>query len=264
MTSLDNKVSKRAVRSAGLQERNQANRQFGSADFSGWVHGVLESLSFSSVLDICCGTGDQLVLFKDRAEVGRMVGVDLSAESLDITRKRLDEKADNGQTLLLGEQMDNVFSDVALAVEKFDLISCFYGLYYSNDACGLLRECEEHLNPGGSILVVGPYGENNRSLFQLLEKYIEIPELVMRSSATFMTDEVLPALESSLDVRTETFVNNIRYPSVDSVIDYWRASTFYDEAHEADVSRDLKVHFEQADEFVVSKHVMAAIGQRRD
>ncbi len=264
MTSLDKKLSRRAIDSQGLQGRNEANRQFGSSDFPGWVRGVLQSLSFSSVVDICCGTGDQLVLYKDRPELERLVGVDLSEDSLKIARERLNEKADASQTSLLAEQMDKVFSSTDLADKKFDLISCFYGLYYSNDTARLLREFVEHLNPGGSILVVGPYGENNRSLFQLLEKHIAIPELVTHSSTIFMTGDVLPTLQNCLDVHTETFVNSIRYPSVESVIEYWRASTFYDETREEDVIGDLKAHFERADEFTVTKHVMAAIGRRRD
>ena len=264
MTSLDKKLARRATHSKGLQDRIEANRQFATANFPGWVDSILENLPFSSVADFCCGTGNQLVLYAERSGVDRLVGVDLSTDSLAIARNRLEEKSDNDRTLLLAEQMDKVFSSSVLADEKFDLISCFYGLYYSKDASWLLREFEDHLNPGGSILIVGPYGENNRSLFNLLEKHITIPELVTRSSSTFMTDEVEATLQGSLEVRAETFINSIQYPSIESVMEYWRASTFYDETREADVTRDLAAHFEQADAFDVAKHVMAIIGRRRD
>ena len=127
----------------------------------------------------------------------------------------------------------------------------------------LICEMIDHLSDGDSILIVGPYGNNNASLFSLLERHFALSDLVKGSASTFMEKEVFPILAKRCVVDTESFKNKIHYPNVKSVVDYWRSSTFYSPEHEDAVIKDMEKHFAAHDEFIVEKHVMACISRRR-
>ncbi len=258
----DEGVLRKATLTGGVEARAIANRRFGAADFDGWVNVWLNALPVGRVLDLCCGTGNQLVLYASRPDCRELTGVDISAESLEVARRRLLDINENGASQLHCLSMDDAFKAPPISNAEFDLISCFYGLYYAASAGRVLTAAASRLAPGGIIAVVGPYGRNNASLFDLLGRHLELPSLVVTSSTTFMEDEVVPALERNLSVRRETFVNHVRYPSPDAVMDYWRASTFHDPSCEAAVARDIDAHFRRSGEFIVEKHVMAAIGEK--
>lgn len=257
------RVRHRATLAAGTSARSAANRRFGDADFDGWVRGWLDALPAGRVLDLCCGTGNQLVLYASRPECRRLVGVDLSAEALAIAGERLERARTSAQYALIEAELDTAFAEPALEGQAFDTVSCFYGLYYARDPASVLRSAHEHLAPGGAIVVVGPYGDNNASLFELLQRHFELPPLVLSSAGGFMTGDVVPALrETGAAVTAEKFVNRVRYPDAESLMQYWRASTFYEPAHEAGIARDLDAHFAAHGEFVIEKHVMAAIARK--
>jgi len=160
--------------------------------------------------------------------------------------------------------MEEMFSDLSLRQKKFDLISCHYGLYYSKSVTDTLKECYEHLNQNGTILIVGPYEKNNHELFDLLEQHMDIPEFVKYSSGEFMKKEVSPILARlGLTLQKRKFENVIRYPSLEAVLKYWRASTFYDELVEEQIKKQLEAHFAVNAVFCVSKHVIAYIAGKK-
>jgi len=253
----DSNLMASVTKSQNLQQRAMENKRFGTADFSGWVDSLLSSVTYKSVLDVCCGTGNQLVLFAAKEDIDRICGVDLSAESLEIARERMAGQGVGKRTSLFQVGMEEMFAEPELASEKYELISCFYGLYYARDASDVLEQMQDHLTNDGAILIVGPYGENNASFFELLSRHFSLPELVVRSAATFMENEVYPVLAERAPVTRRTFVNPIRFPDPSTLINYWRSSTFFSAEHEAAVVADIRKHLEQHGEFVIEKHVMA-------
>lgn len=257
----DDAVLRRAAATANVEARAGANRRFGDADFDGWVGSWLATLPAGRVLDLCCGTGNQLVLYAARDDCRELTGVDISPESLDVAGRRLSEIGAADRATLLCVGLDETFRTSPVADATFDLVSCFYGLYYAADPAAVLAAATDRLAPGGHIAVVGPYGANNRTLFDLLSRHLTLPDLVVRSATTFMEHEVAPALERRLALRRETFVNRISYPDASALLDYWRASTFYEPDCEDAVAADIAQHFRRHDAFVVEKHVMAAIGK---
>ena len=132
-------VKELAVNSGRLRGRSDSNREFGSNDFDAWVNCLIDGLESSCVLDICCGTGNQLVLYAAKEAVKRIVGVDLSAESLGVAQRRLGDKSHTDIVELIHAKMDEAFVHSSICGTKFDLISCFYGLYYSDDVVSLLK-----------------------------------------------------------------------------------------------------------------------------
>jgi len=264
---LDNQKSdiirERIINSDNLQTRAMGNTLFSGNNFDTWVDEILSSLSYTSVLDICCGTGNQLIKFAQNKNIKKLVGVDISQESLDIAQNRLEKLGTHIDFGIKNRSIDLLFSDPELAASRFDLISCFYGLYYAADTTKLLHEIIDHLALDGYIVIVGPYGQNNFGLFNLLEQFFPIPDFVKRASCTFMPDEVFPVLAQRMHVQEQVLVNSVKYPNVQSVLDYWKASTFYSAEHELLVKQALEEYFKINKEFIVEKHIKAYIAQKR-
>lgn len=249
----------RAINSNNLALRADINDKYSTNDFNKWVDNILENISFEKILDVCCGTGNQLIKYIQNLDVTDIVGVDISSESLKASEKRLKEFNSNRNIHLINSMMENMFNNSILNNMKFDLISCFYGLYYSKNVDNTINNMLSHLNENGKILIVGPYGNNNKNLFNILEKYFKLPEAVLRSSNTFMEEEVYPILKNIGTVRKEIFYNEIHYPNIELIMNYWKASTFYSIENEENVFQDLKSHFDLKNDFVVEKYVIAYI-----
>jgi len=255
-------IRERIANSDNLQTRARTNNLYASNNFDAWVDEILSSLSYTSVLDICCGTGNQLVKFAISKNIKKVIGVDISQPSLDVAQQRVKELGGQFDFSVKNRSIDTLFSDPEFASTRFDIVSCFYGLYYSADATKLLHEIIDHLTLQGAIVIVGPYGDNNHSLFTLLERFFPIPEFVKRASCTFMPEEILPVLSQCMHVQEQSLVNTVKYPSVSSVLDYWKASTFYSVQHETFVKQALEEYFKINTEFIVEKHIKAYIAQK--
>lgn len=255
-------IRERIINSDNLQTRAMGNTLFSGNNFDAWVDEILSSLPCTSVLDICCGTGNQLVKFAKNKNIKKLVGVDLSQASLDTAQHRVEELATQLDFAVKNISIDVLFSDPELDTNQFDLVSCFYGLYYATDTKKLLHEVIDHLDSQGYIVIVGPYGKNNFSLFNVLERFFPIPDFVKRASCTFMPNEVLPVLAQRMRVQEKSLINVVKYPNVQAVLDYWKASTFYSAQHEELVKRALEEHFMTQSEFIVEKHIKAYIAQK--
>lgn len=253
---------KNAVSSKSLEERAGANRRYARNDFGKWTKELLDGLTFSSVLDACCGTGNQLVLYAAMPGAVDITGVDVSRESIIAATERLNGAGTAARITLKITGMEEMFGEEGIKGRSFDLVSCFYGLYYSKDPGAVLRKMVEHTSDNGTILIVGPYGKNNSSIFGLLERHFSLPPEVKRSCTVFMEEAVWPVLSGHCRVEKKIFVNKISYPDADTLMDYWRATTFYSPEHEKAVLRELKGHFDGNDEFVVEKHVLALIAKK--
>lgn len=255
-------VLKRATTTAFSKNRADVNKQLGTTDFDGWLASLIRSVPFDTALDLCCGTGNQLVSLLGVNPNAVVTGVDVAAESLNIAGNRVNEAGTS--VTLIESNIDKVFAVSEISYQRFDLVTCAYGLYYSRNVDALLRSVIDHLSDTGSILIVGPYGRNNFPLFDLLSRHFDLPYEVVRSCTSFMTEEVLPLLEARLCVREETFVNKVVYPDADAVMSYWRATTFFDPSAEKAVQKDVEEHVAKHGEFCIEKHVMAITAGRKE
>ena len=247
-----------AASSQNLQNRAAGNQRFASADFSAWVNSLFDNYPMNSVLDICCGTGNQLVIYAEKS-VESITGLDISAQSIEKAQQRLESY--QGELTLVASAMEDYLSATPSNSKNF--ISSFYGLYYSKDIAETCQQAHRILSDNGHFLVCGPYGNNNASLFSLLEKYYTLPEFVTYSSATFMQQTLSPTLTAlGMTLENKTFVNTISYPDTDAVLSYLKATTFFNENYLENIKQDLDKHFESHDSFQVEKHVMALIAKK--
>lgn len=254
----------RASDTTSLETRGEANKKYGSQDFDAWVKRILSKIDCSLVLDVCCGTGNQLTHYIRMPSITDIYGVDISQDSLEIARQRCEHLLSVNKKLTLKCcKMEEMFNYKEID-RQYDLISCFYGLYYAEDVDAIVEKMIRHLNYKGVLLVVGPYGKNNASLFEIIREHCTIPELVIKSSTTFMQEDLMSKLVSlpGITIDTETLINPITYPSYQAVMDYWQASTFYFPQYHSSIQQELQKHFKNNDVFVVEKHIMAIIASK--
>ncbi|MGI8906603.1 MAG: class I SAM-dependent methyltransferase [Candidatus Sumerlaeaceae bacterium] len=134
-------------------EREEYQRLFTTDDKLWWFRGrwgileyALRSYRKSTgaspvILDAGCGTGANLLQL---AGIGRGVGIDLSADALNLTARRHPERLVRGSVLVLPFQDD-----------AFDVVISNDVLYHQwvTDDIAALRELARVLKPGGMLLV---------------------------------------------------------------------------------------------------------------
>jgi len=102
------------------------------------------------VADVGCGHGASVVVMAERFPRSRFWGFDFHRPSISIARKRAEEAGLTGRTTF----------EVATATQypgTYDLICFFDCLHDMGDPAGAARYAREHLEPGGTVLLVEPF-----------------------------------------------------------------------------------------------------------
>lgn len=253
----------REINARFLATRIQQNRGAQQRDLNTWIFERLHVDPRSNVLELCCGTGAQTVEFVKRCgEHGHVTAMDRSAEAVEMIQSRLSVEKRRYVTALQGD-MDEfpvLLPSLPSSGRGYDLIFCSYGLYYSADPAALLRRLQSFLAPGGRMAVVGPYGDNNHQLFELLRASgVGISDYIMYTSRDFMEDLVIPWGAAAFErVDLHTLVNPVAWESAEQVMTYWSSSTFYDSQRADRVAVSLDEHFQNHSVFQNDKCIMLA------
>ncbi|HKI25807.1 MAG TPA: class I SAM-dependent methyltransferase [Candidatus Sulfotelmatobacter sp.] len=256
----------RATQSELLEQRIVENTSAQGVDLATWIFERVRVQPGARVLELCCGTGGQTLPLLERVgNEGSVVALDISRSALDTLMAKAG--AENGKRLTCVEANIDEFSSSLLQAGRaragvlqdgFDLIFCAYGLYYSSDAQRTLREMRSRLKREGRIVMVGPFGPNNRQLFDLVRASgVVLSEPVVYSSERFMLQTVLPwSAENFASTSVHTMVNPVRWSAAERVLNYWQNTTFYDAAKREPFEQLLRAHFAEHQEFVNEKWVM--------
>lgn len=250
----------RATQAELLEQRIAENSASQEIDLATWIFERICVRPGDRVLELCCGTGGQTLSLLDRVgESGHVVALDISKTALQTLTSR---------TAAVGERLTTVeanLDELSYAVSKagverssFDLVFCAYGLYYARDAKETLQEARSWLKPNGSMVVVGPFGPNNKPLFDLvLGSGVAIADAVTFSSERFLPEKVFPwAAQNFEKVSVFTMVNHVRWSTPERVLNYWQNTTFYDPARRQQFQDLLHSHFAERATFVNEKWVM--------
>lgn len=102
------------------------------------------------VLDVACGTGDLTLAFA-RTAAARIVGLDFTAEMLDVARNKTARHmaAEGRVEYLQGDAQDLPFEDAS-----FDVVSIAFGIRNVQDPGRAVREFRRVLRPGGRLMVL--------------------------------------------------------------------------------------------------------------
>ena len=119
------------------------------------VISLVKEYQYKSILDVCCGTGDQLKLLKEQGFEGE--GIDLSSAMLSIAEKG-EHAADCIQQDATKMQYKN---------EKFDLVMTTFSLHEKShtSARKIVEEMVRVTSEGGDILIVDYELSDKSSLF---------------------------------------------------------------------------------------------------
>lgn len=138
-----------------------------------WKRGVValagrgqEAAPTTTMLDLCCGTGDIA-----RRLPGVVVGVDFTAEMLQVAERRCSREPARGQdALLAGSRLQTqwVQADalrLPFADASFDAVTVGYGLRNLADLDAGLREIQRVLRPGGRLVSLD-FGKPDSTLWR--------------------------------------------------------------------------------------------------
>lgn len=254
-------MTDRATQAELLEQRIEENRASQTLDLATWIFDRIQIDPREQILELCCGTGGQtLPMLSLLGDGGRLLAVDISAEALETLRSKVGAIHSKKLTIVQAslDELPQALTQYGFRRPAFDLVFCAYGLYYSQNPKKTLDQAFTWLKPQGRIVVVGPYGPNNKPLFDLLEAGgVTLGEAVISSSSRFMLETVVPwAAQRFQSLRINTMVNPVRWATAERVLNYWRNSTFYQEETRPAVEALLARHFSERGEFVNEKWVI--------
>jgi len=254
-------MSLRATCPELLDQRIAENVNAQEINLVEWIFERLEVQPEDHVLELCAGTGAQTLRFAELlGHSGKILALDISVDALNALSSKSTPSQRTKLELIRSDvgELSQALRHSPSAKTGFDLMFCAYGLYYSQDAERLLNEARNWLKPGGRIAIAGPFGLNNRQLFELVRASgAAIAEVVIDSSQRFMFKTVLPWAATNFEsVSVHTVVNHVRWATAEKVLNYWQNSTFYDPEKRMAFQSLLNRHFAQHSEFVNEKWVM--------
>jgi len=232
-----------------LCERIMSNR--GTLDLNQWIDSQLNFTTNCRILELCCGTGSQTQLLVNKSR--SVVASDISEKSLEVLNSNIImEFATNLQTI----QGDIDY--INFENNSFDIIFCAYGIYYSKNLKALLNKFNKWLTTYGMIIIVCPYGNNNKDIFNLLRNSeVVIDEFSNYVSSLYVYNELLPQLlELKNTTIIKTAVNEVVWNTPNQFLNYWRNTTFYDRSKEKQVELNINKHFKNNPTFINKKDIV--------
>ena len=241
-----------------LKERLRINKAYASADFDGWLMERLQVASGEDVLDVGCGTGGQSLLIAKAVRPGGSVSaVDISADSVDALNAALAD--DDPVQAVVGDMTDlqSLIEDT-FRTKRYDLAQSSYALYYAIDRNAVLGIMKQYLKPDGRLAIFTPQGPHG--LVELAAKYCEIPQPVYDSLK--FRDVLHDWFHSNFQsIEEHEFHNELRIPSADEVLDFYAATTYYDENAAPAIRKHVEADIAQNGYFEYEKNGYLVIGR---
>jgi 2-polyprenyl-3-methyl-5-hydroxy-6-metoxy-1,4-benzoquinol methylase len=109
----------------------------------------------ATVADVGCGHGASVVVMAQAYPNSRVSGFDFHGPSIDTARSRAEEAG-------VADRVSFEVADSKGYAGRFDLICFFDCLHDMGDPVGIARHAREHLEPGGTVLLVEPFAMEDR------------------------------------------------------------------------------------------------------
>ncbi len=260
-TVLQGELQERATATDKLEARLAINQRYASTDFSAWYFDRLPAREGMDVLDVGCGEGAQSVPLA--ATVGRngsLSSIDISSTSIEKLRRMTADKswvqAESGDMADLGSMIGSTFR-----VKSYDIAQSVYALYYSKARVEVLDAMRSALKPGGHLVVFTPYAPHG--LVDLARQFTLAPD-AMDELFVFGPQVLEPYFRKHFwDVTIHLFHNELKIPSLDDVLSFYRATTYWSEVGEAGVRAEAERQIAERGYFEYEKNGYLIIGSRQ-
>jgi len=206
--------------SSDLTKRINIHDQYGSRNIDEWMISLLNINPGIKILDVACGSGKQCVSYYNKLNGDvEIIGGDVSTELLEQARKICQEKNYNIKFIDLDFNKPIQFADT-----RFDLLSCCFAIYYSEDIPFTISEMHRMLKKGGKLFVTGPMPENKKIFYDVIKEATDKPIPRMPGSSRYST-EILGAIKKQFSqVELQIFENPLTFITAEPFIEYTRAS----------------------------------------
>lgn len=241
-----------------LETRIETHKQFSTYDINDWILSCVQPQKNEKLLDIGCGTGEQILSFsKFCGSLSEIVVIDESTESLKIVEKRCSEKRIR-KLKTIRANMDNL-PDLLGNTNKFDLIISCFAIYYSKKIPELIATIKRLLNNEGRFFVCGPIQGNNSELIEFHSQILKSP---IEHVEFPMTKTILPEIKKKFSmIEKFNFSNPLHFPNPDSLINYWKSYYLYDQNLEEEFIFKTKNYFKKHTEFISTKKIIGIIAR---
>lgn len=244
----------KARNSKALKNRLLINKKYSKNDLNDWIFSLFSIKEQDKILDICCGQGKQTFLFSKKAKKGLTYALDISAESLNEIEEK---KKKNIKTILM--DIDSI-PNTPFKENYFNCIHCSYGLYYAKKPKKIIRQSYSLLQKQGLLIIIGPTDDNNKELFNFIEKLYPIDKKIIFTSRDFMNKVVLPEVQRLFSkIKKAYFTNEISYPNFESLYTYIKSSTMHRSKFDKQLQSMIVQHFKDKKKFKIAKKAMAII-----
>lgn len=203
-----------------LMTRINIHDAYGARDIDKWMLEVLPLEKGMKILDVGCGAGKQCFSFLAHLDgKADITGGDVSEELL---KKAIDENAKLGNRVTFQELDFN--KTFPYEAETFDLVSCSFAIYYSEDIPFTIREMHRVLKTGGYLFTTGPMPENKQMFYEIIQEATgkEIPP--MPGSSRYASEIYQTVKSQFSEVKLLIFENPLTFPNVEPFLAYTRAS----------------------------------------
>ena len=203
-----------------LISRINIHNKFGSRNIDEWMLETLELKEGIRILDVACGSGKQCSSFY--ATLGgkcEITGGDVSEELLEKAKQLSTEN--NHKIEYKHLNFNELFSFVE---NEFDLLSCCFAIYYSEDIPFTISEMHRVLKHGGRLFTTGPMPQNKQVFYDIITEATNKPIPKMPGSSRYAS-EILKVIENTFsDVKIKIFENPLTFPTAGPFLEYTRAS----------------------------------------
>ena len=153
-----------------------------------------------SVLDLGCGTGNHLNMWKDIWPDSVITGMDLSFNQISVARSK-----NPGLNIVQGNYLDRE----AWRNESYDVITCMYGAgQYTNQTQKLIQNAYSWLKPGGTFIF---HGVDPNHICDECDQTASNTDLHIRSDKRGHCNVLYPGLVYSSWWTSSIFSNWVRY-----------------------------------------------------
>ena len=235
-----------------LLTRIDIHNKFGGRDIHQWMLGLLDLQPGMKILDVACGGGKQCLSFHNKLQgKADITGGDVNPELLKQARQQ-NASVGNAWTIMeLDFNKRFPFED-----NTFDLESCCFAIYYSENIPYTISEMQRVLKPGGRLFTTGPMPANKQLFYDIIREATGKTIPPMPGSSRYGS-EILSAMQAQFsNVAVHIFENPLAFDSVDPFVAYTRAS----------LSEDRKLwssFFQGKDDFERIMQAIQAAAERR-